>query len=65
MNCAICNKQAPDDMDDVIEQGWIPGPTIINSVLEGHPEWPVVLGDHVTLINSQGTLVPRPGSLAA
>lgn len=24
---------------------------IINSVIEGHPEWPVVIGDHVTLIN--------------
>src|SRR5262245_18523095 len=24
---------------------------IINSVLEGHPEWPVTIGDHVTLIN--------------
>jgi hypothetical protein len=24
---------------------------LINSVIEGHPEWPVVIGDHVTLIN--------------
>jgi hypothetical protein len=24
---------------------------IINSVIEGHPEWPVRIGDHVTLIN--------------
>lgn len=24
---------------------------IINSVIEGHPEWPVVIGDDVTLIN--------------
>lgn len=27
------------------------GCRIINSVLEGHPEWPVTIGDHVTLIN--------------
>jgi len=27
------------------------GCRLINSVIEGHPEWPVVLGDHVTLIN--------------
>ena len=27
------------------------GCRIINSVIEGHPEWPVVIGDHVTLIN--------------
>ena len=27
------------------------GCRIINSVIEGHPEWPVVMGDHVTLIN--------------
>ena len=26
------------------------GCRIINSVIEGHPEWPVVIGDHVTLI---------------
>ncbi|MGE3538298.1 MAG: hypothetical protein AB7N91_12810 [Candidatus Tectimicrobiota bacterium] len=27
------------------------GCRIVNSVLEGHPDWPVRLGDHVTLIN--------------
>src|SRR6266571_2313281 len=27
------------------------GCRIVNSVLEGHPEWPVTIGDHVTLIN--------------
>ena len=27
------------------------GCRIINSVIEGHPEWPVTIGDHVTLIN--------------
>lgn len=27
------------------------GCRIINSVIEGHPEWPVVIGNHVTLIN--------------
>ena len=27
------------------------GCRLINSVVEGHPEWPVVIGDHVTLIN--------------
>src|SRR4029450_2393886 len=27
------------------------GCRLINSVIEGHPEWPVVIGDHVTLIN--------------
>lgn len=27
------------------------GCRIINSVIEGHPEWPVVIGDQVTLIN--------------
>lgn len=27
------------------------GCRIINSVIEGHPDWPVRLGDHVTLIN--------------
>jgi len=24
---------------------------IVNSVIEGRPEWPVIIGDHVTLIN--------------
>ena len=27
------------------------GCRIINSVIEGHPEWPVVIGDSVTLSN--------------
>jgi len=27
------------------------GCRIMNSVIEGHPEWPVVIGDHVTLSN--------------
>src|SRR5215510_13447673 len=27
------------------------GCRLINSVIEGHPEWPVIIGDHVTLIN--------------
>ena len=27
------------------------GCRLINSVIEGHPEWPVVIGDYVTLIN--------------
>ena len=34
---------------------------IINSVVEGHPEWPVVIGDDVTLINCHGA---RLGSRA-
>ncbi len=24
---------------------------ILNSVIDGHPDWPVIIGDHVTLIN--------------
>ena len=27
------------------------GCRLVNSVIEGHPEWPVTIGDHVTLIN--------------
>jgi len=27
------------------------GCRIVNSVIEGRPEWPVIIGDHVTLIN--------------
>jgi hypothetical protein len=23
MNCAICNREAPADFDDVINEGWI------------------------------------------
>mgnify|MGYP003693787049 CR=1 FL=1 len=28
------------------------GCRLINSVIEGHPEWPVVIGDHVTSYQS-------------
>jgi hypothetical protein len=35
---------------------------IINCVIEGQPEWPVVIGDHVTLINCHIQSTGKPGT---
>jgi hypothetical protein len=37
---------------------------IINSVVEGHPSWPVVIGDHVTLINCHVQSTGKPRAFA-
>ncbi len=37
---------------------------ILNSVIEGHPDWPVIIGDNVTLINCHVQSTGRTGAFS-
>ena len=48
MNCVLCNQPVPKDMDDVVEQGWIPEYYLGPELIEG-PVCPACLDSHLRL----------------
>jgi hypothetical protein len=48
MNCAFCNREAPKDMDDVVQEGWIPDYFEGQDQMEG-PVCPDCVDQHLWL----------------
>ncbi len=48
MNCDICHREAPKNMDDVVQQGWIPDYYLGQEQVEG-PVCPDCLDKHLWL----------------
>ena len=57
MNCSICNRLAPEEMDDVVQQRWIPDYYVGREQMAG-PVCPDCIDDHLWL-NEDGEFEAR------